>query len=799
VVHKRPIVFSLFVMFVLGLVLSFSSTALAIDMTQPSGSGTSADPYRISNLAELSWLSQQPSEWEEHYVQVSDIDASQTRHWDDSDDNGDGDLYNDTNDTDSNGNNEGFSPIGGLNEESQFTGSFDGQGHVIKNLYINRKNEYQVSLIGATGPGAEISNLGMVNVDVVGGTDVGGLIGGNYGGTVLNSYATGSVSGLDEYSDNVGGLLGGNDSEGSVSNSYATASVSGDADYVGGLVGTNNGLVSNSYATGKVSGDYSVGGLVGDENGGKVNNSFWNTETSGQDDSAGGTGLTTSEMQDISIFDDAGWDIEAVPSNQNKYPHLAWETRSIGMWLQEQDPYLSPDPTPSDGATNVSTSPTLEVDVSDPDGNSIDVTFYDASDDSEIGTDTNVSDGGTASVDWTGRDNGTAYDWYAVADDGNDTTESATWSFTTNYVPDADANGPYSANVGETITLDGSGSSDPDGSIDEYDWDLDDDGSYDDATGEKPSHSWSSSGTHAIGLRVTDSDGAAATDSTEVDVNASPNASFSYSASDPTIGESITFDASDSSDTDGSIDEYDWDFDDGNTGSGESVDHSYDDDGTYSVALTVTDNDGATDTATKEVEVSNVGPEASFTYTPSEPSTEDNITFNASDSSDPDGSIDEYKWDFDGDGTFDKTTSSPTTSHSYSQGGAYTVELKVIDDGGLTDSTTEEIEIGSVSPEALINHGPNPVPPEGCIFWLDLPDDASEATLKVYDVDGRPLDEANISSAQGRYPTTGRWQPRDANGHKLGSGYYMYRLKVDHTDGSITWSDIQKMVVERSQ
>jgi len=188
--------------------------------------------------------------------------------------------------------------------------------------------------------------------------------------------------------------------------------------------------------------------------------------------------------------------------------------------------------------------------------------------------------------------------------------------------------------------------------------------------------------------------------------------------------------------------------------------------------------------------------EAFFTYSPEQPTTKDKIEFDASDS---DGVIDTYKWDWDGDGSFDATTSSSTTTHSYSDGGLYAVELQVVDDSGETHSSTKEIQIGHVLSEDLINHGPNPVPPEGCIFWLDLPDDASEATLKVYDLDGKPLYEADIDPNRGRHPTTGRWETRDANGHKLGSGFYMYKLKVEHTDGSVTWSDIHKMVIDRSQ
>ncbi|MHA1256204.1 MAG: S8 family serine peptidase, partial [Promethearchaeota archaeon] len=88
-------------------------------------------------------------------------------------------------------------------------------------------------------------------------------------------------------------------------------------------------------------------------------------------------------------------------------------------------------PYPLDGATGVSINPILTVDVSDTNADSMDVSFYDASDDSLIGTENDVSDGGTASVVYAGLSENTGYSWYAVADDGIDLTQSSTWSFTT--------------------------------------------------------------------------------------------------------------------------------------------------------------------------------------------------------------------------------------------------------------------------------------------------------------------------------------------------------------------------------
>lgn len=94
-------------------------------------------------------------------------------------------------------------------------------------------------------------------------------------------------------------------------------------------------------------------------------------------------------------------------------------------------------PNPVDGASDIGLNPILSVDVSDPDGDNMDVTFYRDSDGSIIGTDHNVANGSTASITWTGLNLGNTYSWYAVADDTiGGATQSVTWSFTT--IPNAD-------------------------------------------------------------------------------------------------------------------------------------------------------------------------------------------------------------------------------------------------------------------------------------------------------------------------------------------------------------------------
>ena len=246
---------------------------------------------------------------------------------------------------------KGWQPIG------TFTGSFDGQGYEIRDLFINRPDEDFVGLFGIVNEGGLIEDIGVVNADVTGYAYVGGPAGGNTG-TVSNSYSTGSVTGEEfvgglvglkeggtvsnSYStssvigyDFVGGLMGAN--VGTVSNSYSTGSVTGEKG-VGGLVGGNAGTVSNSYSTGNVTAEEAVGGLLG-ANTGTVSDSFWDTQTSGQDTSAGGTGKTTEEMKSIATFSGAAWDITGVAPGETDpdytwniavdgqtYPFLSWQS-----------------------------------------------------------------------------------------------------------------------------------------------------------------------------------------------------------------------------------------------------------------------------------------------------------------------------------------------------------------------------------------------------------------------------------------------------------------------------------------
>ncbi len=205
---------------------------------------------------------------------------------------------------------EGWVPIGDDTNNSAFRTFFNGGGHTISNLYIDRRDARYIGLFGITwfdgisrgrvGLNNSIRDLALVNVDVQGGLYTGGLAGAN-NIVIVACSVTGVVNGNIK----VGGLVGRNPN-GTVIASYSTASVGyaeegfGERGF-GGLVGSNyGGTIIASYSIGSVTSDFGeVGGLGGSNfaDRGTTRDSYWDTQTSGQSESAGGEGKTTSELQ----------------------------------------------------------------------------------------------------------------------------------------------------------------------------------------------------------------------------------------------------------------------------------------------------------------------------------------------------------------------------------------------------------------------------------------------------------------------------------------------------------------------
>ena len=208
----------------------------------------------------------------------------------------------------------GWAPLGYWNsstDNAYYTATFDGRGHTISNLYINRRTN-RVGLFGVLGSGGNVRNLGIEGGSVTGdGLNIGGLVGYNdFGGTISACSATGNASGGGivgglvgrSYgtisacyatgdatgTNNVGGLVGYNDFGGTISACYATGDASGVGN-VGGLMGENfGGTISACYATGTPSGSSWVGGLVGFNPGGTISACYATGNATGTGDYVGG-------------------------------------------------------------------------------------------------------------------------------------------------------------------------------------------------------------------------------------------------------------------------------------------------------------------------------------------------------------------------------------------------------------------------------------------------------------------------------------------------------------------------------
>lgn len=362
-----------------------------LDFFTLNGTGSSGNPYQMATLANLSWLSENVSAWDNHIIQTADIDASETAAWNDS---------------------LGFSPIG-TNNSARFQGEYDGDGYNISGLTIRRENQDNIGLFGYVNNFGKVENVGMIDANITGRSNVGGLIGQSTNATVTNSYSAGKVTsssfrvgGLIGYANsttitgtyskasvqsdggsNIGGLIGELDNS-TLSLSYATGDVSGGA-RVGGLIGTSpanvitdsyatgnvqsssfyaGGLIGgfgtqfttedslkNSYSTGTVTGS-AAGGLIG-QNRGTVLGSYWDTESSGLGDGIGEDynsqsviGLTSQQMVQQNSFSD--FDFESVWSIESHFttPYITsnkpdsingydYSTFVIGGSGTEADPY----------------------------------------------------------------------------------------------------------------------------------------------------------------------------------------------------------------------------------------------------------------------------------------------------------------------------------------------------------------------------------------------------------------------------------------------------------------------------
>lgn len=303
--------------------------------------------------------------------------------------------------------------------------------------------------------------------------------------------------------------------------------------------------------------------------------------------------------------------------------------------------------------------------------------------------------------DDSGLDNGTS-----------ETPFSVVVSERANLAPTAVAGADQTSLVAQVVSFDGGGSSDADGSLIRYDWDF---GNGKTATGQRARIAYFEPGTYTVNLTVTDNSkqrNATSSDALVVTVSDQPN-SVPVAAMQPdrpaAIDETILFSGRNSGDADGNIISYDWRFGDGETASGIEVSHAYKSAGEYVATLTVTDDSGLANNKKVALRTIRVNQPPVAEAGPDQRVTASVVEFSAAGSSDDDGEIILYEWNF-GDGEAGKGES---VSHTYREPGTYTVGLRVTDDSGSISDKDEDQLTVTINDLPVADSGPDIVAAPG--------------------------------------------------------------------------------------
>ena len=227
--------------------------------TYGGGSGEPNDPYKIRDANDLLALAADTNDYNDCFILVNDINLAD---------------YTFTTAV--------ISPDG----SQYFAGVFDGNDHKIINLTIdtNGIGKNYLGLFGQIGPNGIVKNLGIEDINIIGGNssrNIGGLCGQN-DGTISNCYASGDLAGNLV----IGGLCGFN-YRGAISDCYSTGTATGGL-ATGGLCGDNGGTISDCYSTSAVTGTEYIGGLCGYNYQGTISNSYSTGTVTGYGDDIGG-------------------------------------------------------------------------------------------------------------------------------------------------------------------------------------------------------------------------------------------------------------------------------------------------------------------------------------------------------------------------------------------------------------------------------------------------------------------------------------------------------------------------------
>ena len=324
----------------------------------------------------------------------------------------------------------------------------------------------------------------------------------------------------------------------------------------------------------------------------------------------------------------------------------------------------------------------------------------------------------------------------------------------------------------ESITLSGQNSNDSDGEIDKYQWDLGDGTTKE---GMIIKHDYKKPGAYNVKLTVYDNANVVnsfSSDMLKVFVNDRPDAKFTFPRQFVSVGDEVRFDGSSSVDRDGKIIAYRWKFGDGATQEVKIAAHSYSQSGKYLVSLNVQDNStSSSDTDTDSMyininfpPVANAGADQYLTNS--------KIYFNGNTSSDRDGNLIKYAWEF-GDG-FRSGEIEP--EHVYANPGKYEVKLSVTDDSETSTNTTSDFMNVRINETPVADAGPSKIGAPG--EKLDFDGSSSvdpDGEISVYEWNFGDGSEGRGKTVSHTYNKPGRYAVsllvKDNSGHELAFDY----------------------------
>jgi PKD repeat protein len=307
-------------------------------------------------------------------------------------------------------------------------------------------------------------------------------------------------------------------------------------------------------------------------------------------------------------------------------------------------------------------------------------------------------------------------------------------------------------------------------------WDFGDGGT---SFQEDPSHQYDDKGNFTVTLVATDDDGASGLVSMEVSlVNVAPSAGFIFDPDEGTVGVDVRF-MDRSSDPEGKELEYLWFFDDEGTSTERNPLHVFGSSGTKTVRLTVTDDEGESNTITREIMVfPRSRPVADFSFSP-DSGTIDDVFYFVDESVDDDGYIVSWSWDF-GDGD-DSSRKEP--DHQFSDKGVRFVTLAVEDNDGNQDSVTKQVTVVNLPPTAGFSASATSAQVGDEVRFTDGSSDPEGKNL-VYD-----WDFGDDSSSGERSPA-----------HEFGeAGTFTVELTVSDDDGASDSASVSVMVEEAAR